>query len=85
MKNVFHTCPIAYSGFQRDTPPIIGPRLRYAFLALWLGMISGALYLYFFKRDAVQAELTNALSVSFWAAVSRPPGRGQDPARRVGA
>ncbi len=32
-------------------------------------MGAGALYLYFFKREVIQSELQDALSVSFWAAV----------------
>lgn len=47
---------------------LIGPRVRYSLFALWLLVIAGALYLYFFKRELVQGELTDALSVSFWAA-----------------
>jgi uncharacterized membrane protein YdjX (TVP38/TMEM64 family) len=42
--------------------------VRYGLLALWIAVACGALYLYFFKREAVQAELRDALSASFWAA-----------------
>jgi len=45
------------------------PRIRYSLFTLWLLIVAGALYLYFFKRAAVQSELQDALSVSFWAAV----------------
>ena len=44
------------------------PRLRYSLFTLWLLIVAGALYLYFFKRAAVQSELQDALSASFWAA-----------------
>lgn len=46
------------------------PRLRYALFAVWLLVASGALYLYFFRRAAVQGGLQDALSVSFWAAAT---------------
>ena len=45
------------------------PRIRYSLFALWLLIVAGALYLYFFQREAVQAEMRNALSASFWVAV----------------
>ena len=45
------------------------PRLRYSLFAIWLLIVVAALYLYFFQRDVVQAELRNALSASFWVAV----------------
>jgi uncharacterized membrane protein YdjX (TVP38/TMEM64 family) len=48
---------------------LIGPRVRHLLFALWIAVVAGALYLYFFKREVVQGELQNALSVSFWAAV----------------
>ena len=44
------------------------PRIRYSLFALWLLVVVGALYLYFFQREAVQAEMRNALSASFWVA-----------------
>lgn len=31
---------------------------------MWLVIVAGALYLYFFQRDLVEAQLTNALSTS---------------------
>jgi uncharacterized membrane protein YdjX (TVP38/TMEM64 family) len=49
-------------------PTLIGPRIRYSLFALWLLVVAGALYLYFFRRGFVQDELQSALSVSFWAA-----------------
>ena len=45
------------------------PRIRYSLFAIWLLIVVGALYLYFFQREAVQAEMRNALSASFWVAV----------------
>ncbi len=48
--------------------PLIGPRVRYALFALWVLIVAGALYLYFFKRELVRGELQDALSLSFWAA-----------------
>jgi uncharacterized membrane protein YdjX (TVP38/TMEM64 family) len=42
--------------------------LRYAFIALWLVVVTGALYLYFFHRALVQHELQDALSVTAIAA-----------------
>ena len=44
------------------------PRIRYSLFALWLLVVVGALYLYFFQREAVQAEMRDAMSASFWAA-----------------
>ena len=49
-------------------PDLIGPRVRYLFFALWLLVVAGAFYLYFFKRELVQGELQDAMSASFWAA-----------------
>lgn len=46
------------------------PRIRYSLFALWLLIVVGALYLYFFQRQAVQAEMRDALSASFWVAVA---------------
>src|SRR6185295_14968939 len=43
-------------------------KLRYSLFALWVVVAIGALYLYFFKREAVQAEMRDALSASFWIA-----------------
>jgi uncharacterized membrane protein YdjX (TVP38/TMEM64 family) len=37
--------------------------VRYAFLVVWLSVVAGALYLYFFNRAFVQAELSDAMSV----------------------
>ncbi len=42
--------------------------LRYSLFALWVLVAVAALYLYFFKREAVQAEMRDALSTSFWVA-----------------
>ena len=42
--------------------------MRYGLFALWVAIAAGALYLYFFKREAVQSELRDALSASFWIA-----------------
>lgn len=42
--------------------------VRYGLFALWIAVAGGALYLYFFKREAVQAEMRDALSASFWIA-----------------
>jgi uncharacterized membrane protein YdjX (TVP38/TMEM64 family) len=42
--------------------------VRYGLFALWVTIAGGALYLYFFKRDVVQAEMRDALSASFWIA-----------------
>jgi uncharacterized membrane protein YdjX (TVP38/TMEM64 family) len=42
--------------------------VRYGLFALWVVIAAGALYLYFFKREAVQSELRDALSASFWIA-----------------
>jgi uncharacterized membrane protein YdjX (TVP38/TMEM64 family) len=40
--------------------------LRYTLFAVWIVVAIAALYLYFFKRDAIQAEMRDALSTSFW-------------------
>lgn len=37
--------------------------VRYAFLAAWLSVVAGALYLYFFQRAFVEAQLSDAMSV----------------------
>jgi uncharacterized membrane protein YdjX (TVP38/TMEM64 family) len=42
--------------------------VRYGLFVLWVAIAAGALYLYFFKREAVQGELRDALSASFWVA-----------------
>ena len=42
--------------------------LRYALFALWIVVAAAALYLYFFKREAIQSEMRDAMSASFWAA-----------------
>jgi uncharacterized membrane protein YdjX (TVP38/TMEM64 family) len=42
--------------------------VRYGLFALWIAVACGALYLYFFRREAIQAELRDALSASFWIA-----------------
>ena len=42
--------------------------VRYGLFTLWVSIAIGALYLYFFQREAVQNELRNALSTSFWIA-----------------
>ncbi len=44
------------------------PRIRYSLFAIWLLVVGGALYLYFFQREAVRHELQDALSASFWIA-----------------
>ena len=49
-------------------PTFLGPRVRYSLFVIWLLVVAGALYLYVFKRELVQGELKDALSVSFWAA-----------------
>jgi uncharacterized membrane protein YdjX (TVP38/TMEM64 family) len=38
--------------------------LRYTIISIWIGLIAGALYLYFFRQDFVQSELRGALSTS---------------------
>ena len=37
--------------------------VRYAFLVTWLSVVAGALYLYFFKRAFIEAELSDVMSV----------------------
>jgi uncharacterized membrane protein YdjX (TVP38/TMEM64 family) len=37
--------------------------VRYAFLAIWLSVVAGALYLYFFERAFIETELADAMSV----------------------
>ncbi len=52
-------------------PQLHSKTVRYALFALWVLIAAAALYLYFFKREAVQAEMRDALSASFWVAVPR--------------
>jgi uncharacterized membrane protein YdjX (TVP38/TMEM64 family) len=49
-------------------PQIHDPRVRYAIFAMWLVIAAGALYLYVFQRDLVEAQLKNALSTSTFIA-----------------
>jgi uncharacterized membrane protein YdjX (TVP38/TMEM64 family) len=42
--------------------------VRYTLFALWIVVAAAALYLYFFKREAIQTEMRDAMSASFWAA-----------------
>ena len=42
--------------------------VRYTLFALWIIVAAAALYLYFFKREAIQTEMRDAMSASFWAA-----------------
>ena len=42
--------------------------VRYTLFALWILVAAAALYLYFFKREAIQTEMRDAMSASFWAA-----------------
>jgi uncharacterized membrane protein YdjX (TVP38/TMEM64 family) len=42
--------------------------IRYTLFALWIAVALTALYLYFFQRSAIQAEMHDAMSASFWAA-----------------
>lgn len=44
--------------------PIQSRTARFALLAMWTALIATALYLYFFQREFVQAELRGALSTS---------------------
>jgi uncharacterized membrane protein YdjX (TVP38/TMEM64 family) len=37
--------------------------VRYAFLAAWLSVVAGAMYLYFFERAFIERELSDAMSV----------------------
>jgi uncharacterized membrane protein YdjX (TVP38/TMEM64 family) len=45
-----------------------GPRIRYPLLAVWLLAVGGALYLYFFHRELLQAQLQDGLSAPTVAA-----------------
>lgn len=47
-----------------SAPAIHSPSARYAIFALWVAIVAGALYLYFFQRTFVQAELRGAFSAS---------------------
>lgn len=40
------------------------PRIRYSLFAVWLLIVGGALYVYFFERTFAEAELRGALSTS---------------------
>jgi uncharacterized membrane protein YdjX (TVP38/TMEM64 family) len=51
-------------------PQIHDPRVRYAIFAIWLIIVAGALYLYFFQRDLVEAQLKSALSTSTFIAAT---------------
>lgn len=50
-------------------PQLHSKTVRYTLFAVWVLIAGGALYLYFFRREAVQAEMRDALSASFWVAV----------------
>jgi uncharacterized membrane protein YdjX (TVP38/TMEM64 family) len=41
-----------------------GRRPRYVLAAIWIAIVAGSLFLYFFRRDVIQDELRNAFSVS---------------------
>lgn len=45
-------------------PQLHNTAVRYSLFALWLVIVCGALYLYFFERDFVQTQLQGALSTS---------------------
>ena len=49
-------------------PQLHSKPVRYTLFSIWVLIAGGALYLYFFQREAVQAEMRNALSASFWVA-----------------
>lgn len=49
-------------------PQLHSKPVRYALFSVWVMIAGGALYLYFFQRDAVQAQMRDALSASFWVA-----------------
>jgi uncharacterized membrane protein YdjX (TVP38/TMEM64 family) len=51
-----------------SVPQLHSKPVRYTLFAIWVLIAIGALYLYFFQREAVQAEMRNALSASFWVA-----------------
>lgn len=52
-----------------SVPQLHSKTVRYTLFAVWVLIAGGALYLYFFRREAVQAEMRDALSASFWVAV----------------
>jgi uncharacterized membrane protein YdjX (TVP38/TMEM64 family) len=45
-------------------PQLQNKAVRYALFAMWLLIVGGALYLYFFEREFVQTQLQGALSTS---------------------
>lgn len=45
-------------------PQLQNKAVRYALFALWLLIVGGALYLYFFEREFVERQLQSALSTS---------------------
>ncbi len=45
-------------------PQLQNKAVRYSLFALWLLIVGGALYLYFFEREFVQGELQSAFSTS---------------------
>jgi uncharacterized membrane protein YdjX (TVP38/TMEM64 family) len=49
-------------------PQLHSKPVRYTLFSIWILIAAGALYLYFFQREAVRAEMQNALSASFWVA-----------------
>ena len=49
-------------------PQLHSKPVRYTLFSIWVLIAGGALYLYFFQREAVQAEMRTALSASFWVA-----------------
>ena len=49
-------------------PQLHSKPVRYTLFSIWILVAAGALYLYFFQREAVQAQMRDALSASFWVA-----------------
>ena len=45
-------------------PDLHSRSIRYTLFALWILLVAGALYLYFFQREFMQSELQGALSTS---------------------
>ncbi len=45
-------------------PQLKNTAVRFALLAMWLLIVGGALYLYFFEREFIQQELRSAFSAS---------------------
>ena len=45
-------------------PQLENKAVRFALLALWILIVGGALYLYFFQREFIQQELQSAFSTS---------------------